>query len=85
METCKYLNSCTFYNDPATQKFQILTDQLKADYCQGRFCDCARYQVASRLGPDRVPRSMLPTQLQWAEMIFRHSEEASLNPSPEIK
>jgi len=85
METCKYINDCAFFNDPSTQKFQALADQLKKDYCHGRFSDCARYLVASRIGQDQVPRSMLPTQLQWAEMIFRYTHEASLNPSPEIK
>ena len=82
METCKYINDCTFFNDPSTQKFQTLADQLKADYCQGRFVDCARYQVASRLGREQVPDSMLPTQLQWAEMMFRQNAESS---SPELK
>jgi hypothetical protein len=80
METCKYLQDCAFFNDPSTQKLQVLADQLKADYCHGRFDTCARYQVASRLGRDQVPVSMLPTQLQWAEMIFRQDDQASLNP-----
>lgn len=80
METCTYFHDCVFFNDPSTQNLQILADQLKKDYCQGRFEDCARYQVACRLGRDQVPASMLPTQLQWAEMIFRQSAEASLNP-----
>ena len=85
METCKYLESCAFFNNPATQKFQILTDQLKVDYCHGRFADCARYQVASRLGPDKVPPTMLPTQLQWAEMIFRHQADAAFESGSEVK
>ncbi len=77
METCKYLQGCAFFNDPSVQRFQILFDQLKADYCQGHFEDCARYQVASQIGREHVPTSMLPTQLQWAEMILRrHSEES---------
>lgn len=83
METCKYLQECAFFNHPTTQKFPVLADQLKADYCCGRFEDCARYQVACRLGRDEVPPSMLPTQMQWAEMIFRYSDEASLNPGLE--
>ena len=82
METCKYMNDCTFYNAPSTQQFQTLADQLKADYCQGRFTDCARYQVASRLGREQVPDSMLPTQLQWAEMMFRQNAESA---SPEAQ
>ncbi|HOK66649.1 MAG TPA: hypothetical protein PK054_09380 [Anaerohalosphaeraceae bacterium] len=77
METCKYLQGCAFFNDPSVQRFQTLFDQLKADYCHGNFADCARYQVASRIGREHVPTSMLPTQLQWAEMILRrHSEES---------
>lgn len=79
METCKYLRDCEFFNNPNTQQFQVLADQLKADYCQGRFADCARFQVAIRLGRDQVPATMLPTQLQWAELIFRQNEEASQN------
>lgn len=84
METCKYLQDCAFFNDPTTQKLQVLADQLMADYCQGRFEDCARYQVASRLGREQVPVSMLPTQLQWAEMIFRKNDQASLNPGQDL-
>ncbi|HPY77175.1 MAG TPA: hypothetical protein PLQ45_04970 [Anaerohalosphaeraceae bacterium] len=84
METCKYLRDCEFFNNPNTQQFQVLADQLKADYCQGRFADCARFQVAIRLGRDQVPATMLPTQLQWAELIFRQNEEASRNSRPDL-
>jgi hypothetical protein len=79
MESCKFLQGCTFFNDPSVQSFQALFDQLKADYCCGHFEDCARYQIASRLGQEQVPSTMLPTQLQWAEMILRRYTDQSSN------
>ena len=80
METCRYLDNCAFFNAPSTQGIQILTDQLKKDYCRGRFDTCARFQVASQLGKEYVPQLMLPTQLQWAEKIFHRHEEVSSEP-----
>ena len=77
MKTCRYLEGCAFFNAPSTQGIQILTDQLKKDYCQGQFDTCARFQVATQLGKEHVPELMLPTQLQLAEMILRRHGEAS--------
>ena len=56
METCKYLRDCEFFNNPNTQQFQVLADQLKADYCQGRFADCARFRWPSGWVGIRFPR-----------------------------
>ena len=85
MTRCQYLDDCYFFNHPSTQNIPVLTDQLKIDYCHGRFDTCARHEIAIQIGKEHVPPMMLPTQHQWAEMILRRHGEAAQGTAPEQK
>ena len=70
MSACRLLEQCIFFKDkmvdmPSTAKI------IKERYCWGGGSStCARYLVSERLGSDKVPQDLLPSQMDRMEEIF---------------
>ncbi len=70
MSACRLLENCIFFKDkmvdmPSTAK------SIKARYCWGGGSStCARYLVSEKLGTDKVPQDLLPSQMDRIEEIF---------------
>ncbi len=43
---------------------------MKKRYCQGDQTQCARYMVFSKLGPEKVPSDLYPTQIERAQQVL---------------
>ncbi len=56
---CERLPTCIFFNDQM-ESMPAVAELLKNQYCRGSFQDCARFQVAGKLGGARVPRDLYP-------------------------
>jgi len=70
ISACRLLEQCIFFKDkmadmPSTAK------SIKARYCWGGGSStCARYLVSEKLGADKVPQDLLPSQTDRIEEIF---------------
>ena len=69
MADCVCLPRCPFFNDrmaamPATAQL------IKKRYCQGEQSECARHMVFSRLGAEKVPTDLFPTQVERAKEVL---------------
>lgn len=73
MTHCPRIENCTFFQEELYQKATHLIQSFRDHYCQGRFTDCACYQIASTLGDQYVPSLMLPTQIEWAQEILKEN------------
>jgi hypothetical protein len=51
-------------NMPATAEI------YKQSYCQGNFEKCARYIVAAKLGPEKVPATLFPNDSEGARRLI---------------
>lgn len=73
MAECELLEGCPFFNDlmrgmPSTSKM------VKSQYCTGSRADnrwCARHMIATRLGTERVPTNLYPSDLDHARKLLR--------------
>ena len=70
MSACRLLEKCIFFRDkmvdmPSTAR------SIKARYCWGDGnSTCARYLVSEKLGVDKVPQDLLPSQTDRMEEIL---------------
>lgn len=72
MATCEKLSKCPFYND----KMDInkgLGALYKKNYCEGDKTKCARYIVATKLGPQYVTDHLYPNMHDQAEKILKEN------------
>lgn len=56
------LAKCIYFNDNMPN-MPAMANPFKHRYCKNEFDKCARFLVASKLGPDRVPGNLFPTNL----------------------
>ncbi len=68
MSECGRLAKCIFFNDQMSI-MPALSDMYKQRYCRNEFDKCARYVVASKLGPERVPRDLYPNDMIRAKKL----------------
>jgi methyl-accepting chemotaxis protein len=69
METCEKLAKCPFYQG----KMDInsgLGLMYKKKYCEGDKTICARYIVATQLGPEFVTNNLYPNMNNVAEKLL---------------
>jgi len=69
MAECVCLPRCPFFNDrmagmPATAQL------VKTRYCLGEQDACARHMVFQKLGSDKVPADLYPTQVDRAKELL---------------
>jgi hypothetical protein len=57
---CQKLATCIFFNDQMDQMPSVAA-LLKSQFCRGAFEECARFQVAAKLGGSAVPKDLFPT------------------------
>ena len=69
MADCKFIERCIFFNDQMANMPEA-ADLLKRRYCQGTSDQCARFMIASRLGPAAVPRDLFPPRVEVARAIL---------------
>ena len=69
METCEKLAKCPFYQG----KMDInsgLGLMYKKKYCEGDKTTCARYIIATQLGPEFVTDKLYPNMTNVAEKLL---------------
>ena len=69
MATCEKLSKCPFYQG----KMDInsgLGLMYKKKYCEGDKTLCARYMVATKLGPQFVTNNLYPNMHEMAQKIL---------------
>lgn len=72
MATCEKLSKCPFYQGRMDINSGI-GSMYKRKYCEGDKTICARYRIATELGPDFVTNSIYPNMTDVADkMIVEH-------------
>ena len=74
MPSCEKLSKCPFYQG----KMDInsgLGRMYKEKYCEGDKTICARYTVATTLGPDFVPSNLYPNMIDAANKIIADNKK----------
>ncbi len=69
MADCVCLSRCPFFNDRMGQ-MPATADLMKKRYCLGDQTQCARYMVFSKLGAEKVPLDLYPTQVERAQKVL---------------
>ncbi len=69
MSGCALLAQCIFFNDKM-ESMPKAAEMLKNRYCRKDFSRCARYVVRSKLGPDKVPADLSPSQMDRAQELI---------------
>lgn len=73
MARCEKLSKCPFYQGKM-EADKGLGAMYKSKYCEGDKESCARYQVATQVGPDAVPLSLYPNMNKAAEDIINKAK-----------
>ena len=69
MATCEKLAKCPFYQGKMSME-SGLGSMYKKKFCEGDKTTCARYLVATTLGPDFVPATLYPNMMDMAKSIL---------------
>lgn len=77
MEKCQFIDECSFFQEDPISKMPNLIQRFRAEYCHNDCCSCARYRISAALGLTYVPSLMMPTQLEWAELILKEEKTGS--------
>lgn len=70
MAECKRLAACPFFNDKMAH-LPSTGELFKKHYCRAEFAQCARYQVAEKLGKEKVPIDLYPNETERAQEILK--------------
>ena len=74
MATCEKLSKCPFYQG----KMDInsgLGSMYRQKYCEGDKTECARYIVATQLGPEFVTPYLYPNMRDAADKILAENKK----------
>ena len=74
MATCEKLAKCPFYQGKMSMD-SGLGSMYKKKYCEGDKSLCARYMVATKLGPDFVTNSLYPNMTDMAKSILAKNKK----------
>ena len=69
MADCEFLTKCIFFNDKM-ENMPAIAGTMKERYCRGFPDQCARYRVAVKFGPEKVPRDLFPHDTVRAKIII---------------
>lgn len=69
MATCEKLPKCPFYQGQMSME-SGLGSIYKKKYCEGNKLLCARYMIATTLGPDYVTNNIYPNMTEQAQKII---------------
>ena len=74
MATCEKLPKCPFYQGQMSME-SGLGSMYKKKYCEGDKMSCARYMVATQLGPEYATTSLYPNMVDAAKkLIAQHKK-----------
>ena len=74
MATCEKLSKCPFYQGKMDMDSGI-GSMYKKKYCEGDKTTCARYMVATTVGPDFVTNNLYPNMLEQAKKIIAENQK----------
>ncbi len=74
MAQCEKLEKCPFYQGKMSME-SGLGAMYKRKYCEGDKTACARYKVATTLGPDFVTNNLYPNMDDLAKKIIEQNKK----------
>ncbi len=74
MATCEKLAKCPFYQGKMDME-SGLGAMYKKRYCEGDKTQCARYQIATTLGPEFVNDKIYPNMNNIAEKLIAENKK----------
>ncbi|MBP3609416.1 MAG: hypothetical protein J6J42_03655 [Lachnospiraceae bacterium] len=74
MATCEKLAKCPFYQGKMSMETG-LGSMYKQKYCEGDKTTCARYMIATKLGPDYVTNSIYPNMTEMALKMIEKNQK----------
>ncbi len=74
MATCEKLAKCPFYQGEMKMDSGI-GSMYKKRYCEGDKNQCARYQIATTVGPQFVNNSIYPNMADLAKSIIEKNRK----------
>ncbi len=74
MATCEKLEKCPFYQGQMTME-SGLGAMYKKKYCEGDKMQCARYMIATQVGPEHVTNKIYPNMTSFAEKIIEQNKK----------
>ena len=74
MATCEKLSKCPFYQGKMSME-SGLGSLYKKKYCEGDKTTCARYMVATKLGPEFVTDRLYPNMVDAAKSILEKNKK----------
>lgn len=74
MATCEKLAKCPFYQGKMSMDTG-LGSMYKQKYCESDKSNCARYMIATQLGPDYVTNSIYPNMQDLAKKMIEENKK----------
>lgn len=74
METCEKLAKCPFYQGNMSMD-SGLGSMYKRKYCEGDKTQCARYRIATTVGPEFVTNHIYPNMKDIADKIIAENKK----------
>ncbi|MBO5353790.1 MAG: hypothetical protein J6A77_10890 [Lachnospiraceae bacterium] len=74
MATCEKLAKCPFYQGKMSMETG-LGSMYKQKYCEGDKTTCARYMIATKLGPEYVTNSIYPNMTDMALKMIEKNQK----------
>ena len=74
METCEKLAKCPFYQGQMSME-SGLGSMYKRKYCEGDKTQCARYMIATTVGPEFVTNHIYPNMKDMADKIIAENKK----------
>ena len=74
MAACEKLEKCPFYQGKMSMDSGI-GSMYKQKYCEGDKTICARYMVATTVGPDFVTTSLYPNMTEQEKKIMAENKK----------
>jgi hypothetical protein len=70
MAECECLPKCPFFNDKM-ETLPAIANMYRRMFCKGDNSGCARYQIFTTLGRDKVPADLYPNMVERADELIR--------------
>jgi hypothetical protein len=70
MSDCECLGSCPYFENGVAKEIDTIAQMRQQEYCKADFSKCARYMVFRALGLEKVPRDLLPFQVDRAKKLI---------------
>ena len=78
MATCEKLPKCPFYQGQMSVD-SGLGSMYKKKYCESDKLSCARYMIATKLGPDFVTNSIYANMTDMARAFLKSRDSSTIS------